>query len=143
MVADEVERRQDRLAGSRAQPTAELLKKNCRALGGPQEQHSVDIRNIEALIEKIHSEDDIQCAVACDTRAAMVRAWARCMAYPFVQLQLPRVSAEIELENERSIRLAEGLGFQLEGIKRGAGVNGDVGVFGLLRDEFKLRKYMP
>lgn len=61
------------------------------------------------------------------------------LSYAFSQLQVPRVTAEIELENVRMIRLAEGLGFVREGVKRKAAPNGKhVGVFGLLKKDFKL-----
>lgn len=61
------------------------------------------------------------------------------LSYAFKQLQVARVSAEIELENARMIRLAEGLGFVREGVKRRAAQNGKhVGVFGLLKKDFKL-----
>lgn len=59
--------------------------------------------------------------------------------YAFDQLKVSRVSAEIEMSNARMIRLAEGLGFVREGVKRRAAPDGKhVGVFGLLRKDFKL-----
>lgn len=61
------------------------------------------------------------------------------MFYAFHQLNVPRVTAEIELENKRMVRLAEGIGFVREGVKRRAGRDGrHVGVFGLLKKDFKL-----
>ncbi len=61
------------------------------------------------------------------------------ISYAFDQLQVARVSAEIELANVRMVRLAEGLGFVREGVKRKAAPNGKhVGVFGLLKKDFKL-----
>jgi hypothetical protein len=61
------------------------------------------------------------------------------LSYAFQQLRVSRVSAEIELENVRMIRLAEGLGFVREGVKRKAAANGKhVGVFGLLQKDFKI-----
>ena len=57
------------------------------------------------------------------------------LAYPFGQLGLPRISAEIDMRNTKSIRQAEIMGFQLEGRKRFMGVGGgDYGVFGLYPD---------
>ena len=58
--------------------------------------------------------------------------------YAFEQLGVPRVSAEIELSNTRMIRLAQGLGFVREGVKRRAAGSGHVGVYGLLKKDFKL-----
>jgi hypothetical protein len=61
------------------------------------------------------------------------------MSYAFNQIHVARVSAEIELSNARMIRLAEGIGFVREGVKRRAARNGKhVGVFGLLKKDFKL-----
>lgn len=61
------------------------------------------------------------------------------IAYAFGQLKVQRVSAEIELSNKRMIRLAEGLGFVREGVKRRAALNGKhVGVYGLLQKDFRL-----
>ena len=60
------------------------------------------------------------------------------LSYAFEQLGVPRVSAEIELSNTRMIRLAQGLGFVREGVKRRAAGIGHVGVYGLLKKDFKL-----
>ena len=89
--------------------------------------------------------NDIQCAVAAvGPIAARPRAMAQIFAYPFVQLGLDRVSAEIELDNARSIKLAQGLGFVREGTKRRAAPGGrHVGVYGLLKKQFNLKRYMP
>lgn len=88
---------------------------------------------------------DIQCAVAAITpRAAKPRVMAQCFAYAFNQLGLNRVTAEIELKNLRSTKLAEGLGFVREGVKRKAAPDGGhVAVYGLLKKDFRLRKYLP
>jgi hypothetical protein len=88
------------------------------------------------------TEADVTMALALEPRGCKPRAMARIMAYPFNQLGLPRVSAEIPLSNKDSIRLAEGFGFVREGVKRRAAPDGGhVGVFGLLKKDFKLRKY--
>lgn len=61
------------------------------------------------------------------------------LSYAFHQLKVQRVSAEIELSNTRMIKLAEGLGFVREGVKRRAALNGKhVGVYGLLQKDFRL-----
>lgn len=67
------------------------------------------------------------------------RVIARCLAYPFRTLQLPRVTAEIEPDNARSLRNAERLGFVQEGVKRGTGVI----LLGLLPEDFIFRDLMP
>jgi hypothetical protein len=64
LMADEVQCSQHGLAWRRAQPAAELLKKHGRALSGPQEQHGVDIGDVESLIEEVDGEDGIDFAVA-------------------------------------------------------------------------------
>jgi len=76
---------------------------------------------------------DISVAAVMTDQAATNRAAIRqILAYPFRELQLPRISAEIDMTNTRSLRQAEILGFQLEGIKKRMGQNGgDWGVFGL------------
>jgi RimJ/RimL family protein N-acetyltransferase len=83
---------------------------------------------------------DITISVAVEGK----RLWrphllARCLAYPFWQLELPRVTAEIDAANERSLRNALKLGFIPEGRKRGI----DVCVMGLLRSEFPFQRYLP
>jgi hypothetical protein len=62
------------------------------------------------------------------------------ISYAFDQLKVPRVTAEIDLSNARMIRLAQGLGFVREGVKRRAARDHKhhVGVFGLLKKDFKL-----
>lgn len=76
---------------------------------------------------------DIEVAVYLSSpRDAQPHIIRRIFAYPFNQLGCVRVTAEIHMENSRCWRLAEGIGFHLETIKRGT----RVGVFGLLRDDF-------
>jgi RimJ/RimL family protein N-acetyltransferase len=87
---------------------------------------------------------DITVAFAAEPKGCKTRAIARIMAYPFLELGLPRVTAEIPLSNKASIRFAEGLGFVREGVKRRAAPDGGhVGVFGLLKKDFKLKRYWP
>lgn len=87
---------------------------------------------------------DITLAVAADPECGFKRrAFAQIMAYPFIQLGLPRVTAEIPLSNERSIDAVKRLGFVREGVKRRAAPDGGhVGVFGLLKKDFKLARFM-
>jgi len=90
-------------------------------------------------------ERDIQFAVVMEPGCAWkVRALARCAAYVFNQLGIERITAMIEIKNKRSIRFVEGMGFVREGVKRrSAPDGGHVGVFGLLRKDFKLERYLP
>lgn len=55
--------------------------------------------------------------------------------YPFNQVGLRRVSALARASNLRSIRLAQHLGFTLEGRLRRAAGSEDILLFGLLREE--------
>lgn len=89
-------------------------------------------------------ERDIQFAVAMDTECARkVRALARVYGYVFSQLGIERITAMIEIKNKASVKLAEGFGFVREGVKRKAAPDGGhVGVFGLLKKDFKLARYL-
>jgi hypothetical protein len=87
-----------------------------------------------------YSGQDVTVTAASARPSLRLRSAIRAgLSYAFNQLQVARVSAEIEMENARMIRLAEGLGFVREGVKRKAAPNGKhVGVFGLLKKDFKL-----
>ena len=56
--ADEVEHGAERLAGGLAQPAAELLEEQRRALGRAQHQHGVDGGDVDALVEQVDGEHD-------------------------------------------------------------------------------------
>ena len=64
MVADEVEDGAERLSAVArpSQATAELLQEERRALGWAQEQQGVDIRDVDALVEQVDGEDDVDSA---------------------------------------------------------------------------------
>ena len=87
-----------------------------------------------------YSGQDVTVTAASARPSLRLRSAIRAgLSYAFNQIQVARVSAEIEMENTRMIRLAEGLGFVREGVKRKAAPNGKhVGVFGLLKKDFKL-----
>lgn len=91
-----------------------------------------------------HRGNDIQIAMAgAGLRLVPPRTLARAFGYAFNQLGLSRVTAEIALSNERSISAAQRLGFVREGVKRrAANDGGHVGVFGLLKKDFKLKGYL-
>lgn len=80
---------------------------------------------------------DITVAVAVnDMAASRPEVFRAILMFPFGQLKCRRISAEIDLSNERAVRQAQRLGFMLEGRKRKAGkFGGDVGLFGLLPEE--------
>lgn len=74
------------------------------------------------------SADDISVAKPATIRAVL--------NYPFGQLKVRRISAEVDLSNERAVRQVQKLGFKMEGRKRRmAAGGGDVGTFGLLPEE--------
>lgn len=83
---------------------------------------------------------DITMAVAFDREiaehpGAFRTAIKRVLSFPFGELNLPRVTAEIDSTNTDSIDLAQRCGFVHEGTKRMAGRNGaDVEIYGLYRD---------
>lgn len=80
---------------------------------------------------------DITVAVAVnDIAASRPEVFRAILMFPFGQLKCRRISAEIDLSNDRAVRQAQKLGFMLEGRKRKAGkLGGDVGMFGLLPEE--------
>ena len=88
-------------------------------------------------------DGDITISAAADRPTMRRKALARVFGYAFNELNLKRVSAEVPLDNERSRKLVEGLGFVKEGAKRKATPNGrPVLVFGLLKKDFLLKGYL-
>jgi hypothetical protein len=82
---------------------------------------------------------DIEIAVACDDiSAAVPDAIRRVLDYPFNQLGLDHVTAEIDHANRPCWRLAEGLGFRRYGTKPTGTNGGPVYIYGLTRETFKL-----
>lgn len=68
----------------------------------------------------------------CASREFLFRSFA----YPFLQLDLPRVTCKVDEGSDDSVRLARHLGFALEGRMRSAAPAGrDVLLFGMLRSE--------
>src|SRR4051812_43411877 len=62
--ADEVEDRQSCLGRGQPETSSKLLQEDRRALGRPEKEHSVDGRQVEALIEEVNGEEDVHFAVA-------------------------------------------------------------------------------
>lgn len=66
------------------------------------------------------------------TRELIIRVFA----YPFIQLDYPRLNSFVSVNNADAIRFNEHFGFQREGILREAGEKGeDLIVYGMLRRE--------
>ena len=87
---------------------------------------------------------DVSAGVACDDIAAShPDVLARVLDYAFGsqpgQLDCPRISIEVHSTNERAIRAAEKIGFEIEGIKRGGGAKDgrshDLVILGMLRHQ--------
>ena len=74
MVADEVQHGQHRLVAGAPQSAAELLEEDRGALGGPQEQHRVDVGQVEALVEQVGGEQHVDPPVAAGPRAPAARS---------------------------------------------------------------------
>ena len=92
-----------------------------------------------AVFHSYHKTDITVTAASARPSLRLRSAIRAGLSYAFEQLQVPRVTAEIEMSNSRMIKLAEGIGFVREGVKRRAAANGKhVGVYGLLRKDFKL-----
>lgn len=73
--------------------------------------------------------------MACALEAPLTRMFLRALFYyPFLQLHCRRVTALIDDDNERSLRLVEHCGFEQEGRMRHATARGDVLVYGLLKE---------
>ena len=62
LLADEVEDGEAVLAVGQAQAAAELLQEDGRALGGTQEEHGVDLGDVDALVEEVDREDAVDLA---------------------------------------------------------------------------------
>lgn len=81
---------------------------------------------------------DLCCAVAVDDLriARQTHVVKKLFELAFDGMKTRRLSAEIDMSNSPAIQQAKAIGFRQEGIKRKAGRNGgDVGLFGLLREE--------
>lgn len=94
-------------------------------------------------------QNDSQCdiitsvAVSSDVMDGMHTIYAsairQLLDYPFGFLKLPRISAEISMDNTDAIQAAAKMGFVLEGRKRKKLKNGgDVGMFGLCADRAQM-----
>lgn len=85
----------------------------------------------------------IEVAFFCDDyRWALNRGMvAEVLAYPFVQLKCNRITALVDKYNKRSRKMVQRLGFVEEGKLRKAAEKGDVFIYGLLPNEYRLRNH--
>lgn len=77
-------------------------------------------------------------SVASDgTKRWMTRSFIiHVMAYPFIQLAYPRITAFVSSRNDESLSFCRGFGWVEEGTLREAGLQGeDIVIFGMLRRE--------
>lgn len=75
--------------------------------------------------------------VSDSPRCASKTVFKVMLGYPFKQLGVNRVTAMIRKKNRRSRKLAEGLGFRLEGVMRKADPDGrDLCVYGITKDDY-------
>lgn len=58
-------------------------------------------------------------------------------AYPFLQLKVRRDTAFVAVDNEKSLSLAQRLGFRVEGIARSWYPESDAYILGLLREDYE------
>lgn len=91
------------------------------------------------IFHGFQEDRDVTATVAIDGAGLELRSGIkRCLEWAFVALAVPRISAEIDMRNKRSRRLAEGVGFRLEGVKRGASRRSGICVYGMLKEDLRL-----
>lgn len=101
------------------------------ALGG----EDADGNLVFAAIFQRYAAGDVDITLYNEAPAQALRSIIReVMAYPFGQLKCRRVTAQVPIQNTRSIKLVRGLGFRQEGFKRGTNTI----VFGLLEGELSV-----
>ncbi|WP_191057808.1 GNAT family N-acetyltransferase [Geminicoccus harenae] len=65
------------------------------------------------------------------------------LAYAFVTMGCRRIDGWVLTSNQRSLRLAKGLGFQIEGLRRRTRGDEDAYLLGLLDDEWRVGRFGP
>lgn len=136
----------DRLLFGADELVGEWVEKRCGGDAPPAGARSIALLNRKgeivagALFYALHDGCDLTVTAAVERPSLRLRSAMRAaLSYAFDQLQVQRLSAEITVTNSKMVRLATGIGFQLEGVKRRAAVGGgNVGVFGLLRGELRI-----
>jgi RimJ/RimL family protein N-acetyltransferase len=74
---------------------------------------------------------------------ATPRTLARLYSYPFLQLNVPRITAVTSRKNKRTRRFLEGVGWKLEGtIRKAFDGKYDAMIYGQLREECKWLDYL-
>lgn len=83
---------------------------------------------------------DLEIALYAERRSLRLtvpRLFDRVFRYAFTRLGAGRLTAEVNIDNQRCIRLACGLGFKVEGVKRRAGPQGqDKVILGLTAEDW-------
>lgn len=105
----------------------------CRAIG-----MELDGQIIGGVVYSHYREQtrDIQLSIAATSPKWATRGTiAALLAYPFVTLQCNRATVVVRKRNRRSRKLAEGLGFRLEGTLRQGFLDDDMLILGILREE--------
>lgn len=90
-----------------------------------------------AVVFNLYSGADIAMHVAAvPGRRWLNREYMRaCLGYPFLQLQVRRISGFVPARNAEARKFDEHLGFKVEGVMRNALPDDDVIVYGMLREE--------
>ena len=102
-----------------------------------------DARIVAAVAYNNYREgSSIDVTLAADSPAWATRqAIATMLAYPFVQLEVRRVSALTRNSNRRARKLLEGLGFLREGTMAAAFADGSGALYGMTRRWFLRSKW--
>ena len=80
--------------------------------------------------------------VSEDYRWALNRSIvAEALSYPFVQLDCHRITALVNKRNKRARKMVQRLGFVEEGKLRKAASDGDIFIYGLLPQDFRLKQW--
>ena len=59
LVSDEIQRCEHSLAARQPQAAAQLLEEDGRAFRRPQEEHSVDLWDVQAFVEEVDGEENV------------------------------------------------------------------------------------
>lgn len=105
----------------------------CRAIGVAD-----DTGLIAGVVYSDHREEtgDIEMTISARSPRWAARGNIRALLhYPFVQLGCSRATVLVRAGNTRSRKLAEGLGFVQEGLKRRGFGDDDMVIYGMLREE--------
>lgn len=97
--------------------------------------HHPALRGVDNITNEPFTWSKIMCAVAVDDPKAITEKSLRAiLAYPFVDLKVDLITAEISLSNNNAIEQAKRLGFRQLGVLPSIRAGGEVGLFGMRRD---------